>query len=299
MIINQTTPIRCDNHHNLLIFCITFEIFSISDIRQDTCYNPSPLLRCASKLAKIQEYAEMAVSAIVQKLLDARRMSIISFQNCLMGTLLLVAVHPAHADIDEGVNAYLEGRYDQAYKELHPLAVHGDPTAQFIVGRMYANGTPVPQSDEEAVRWYRLAAEQGFSPGQHDLASMYFYGYGVEKDLPQAVHWWQKAAQLGHIESQVRLGYIYLKGKDIGPDATKAAEWFLMAAEQGHMDAQQNLGTLYANGKGVSRDYISAFIWWSRARNLGSEKASKNLSILIPLMSDSELTEAERLIQEE
>ena len=84
MIINQTTPIRCDNHHNLLIFCITFEIFSISDIRQDTCYNPSPLLRCASKLAKIQEYAEMAVSAIVLKLLDARRMSIISFQNCLI-----------------------------------------------------------------------------------------------------------------------------------------------------------------------------------------------------------------------
>ena len=241
----------------------------------------------------------MAVSAIVLKLLDPRRMSSISFRNCLIGTLLLVAVHPAHADIDEGVSSYLEGRYEQAYKELLPLAINGDPKAQFIVGRMYANGTPVPQSDEEAVRWYRLAAEQDFSPGQHDLASMYFYGYGVEKDLPQAVHWWQIAARLGHIEAQVRLGYIYLKGKDIGQDATKAAEWFLMAAEQGHMDAQQNLGTLYANGKGVSRDYISAFIWWSRARNLGSEKASKNLSILIPLMSDSELTEAERLIQEE
>ena len=44
---------------------------------------------------------------------------------------------------------------------------------------MYANGEGVPEDDAEAVRWYRLAAEQGYAMAQSFLGAMYANGEGV------------------------------------------------------------------------------------------------------------------------
>jgi TPR repeat protein len=47
------------------------------------------------------------------------------------------------------------------------LAVaQGFAVAQFNLGVMYSDGQGVPQNDAEAVRWYRLAAEQGHAGAQ-------------------------------------------------------------------------------------------------------------------------------------
>uniref|UniRef100_A0A914X6I9 Sel1 repeat family protein n=1 Tax=Plectus sambesii TaxID=2011161 RepID=A0A914X6I9_9BILA len=42
-------------------------------------------------------------------------------------------------------------------------AEQGDAEAQFHLGYMYENGQGVNQSDEEAIKWYNLAAEQGLA----------------------------------------------------------------------------------------------------------------------------------------
>ena len=34
---------------------------------------------------------------------------------------------------------------------------------------MYASGEGVPEDDKEAVKWYRLAAEQGYAQAQYNL----------------------------------------------------------------------------------------------------------------------------------
>ena len=44
---------------------------------------------------------------------------------------------------------------------LKAKAEQGEAEAQFNLGYMYATGEGVPQNDTEAVRWYRMAAEQG------------------------------------------------------------------------------------------------------------------------------------------
>ena len=51
---------------------------------------------------------------------------------------------------------------------------------------MYANGTVVPQDHAEAVRVYRLAANQRHAVAQFNLASMYYKGTGVPQDLNEA-----------------------------------------------------------------------------------------------------------------
>jgi len=51
---------------------------------------------------------------------------------------------------------------------------------------MYDTGSGVTQDYLEAVRWYRLAANQGFSMAQRNLAVMYGEGLGVPKDKTRA-----------------------------------------------------------------------------------------------------------------
>lgn len=52
-------------------------------------------------------------------------------------------------------------------EELKVAAEQGDAIAQFTVGGKYELGRGVPEDDAEAVKWYRLAGEQG-PPCQHD-----------------------------------------------------------------------------------------------------------------------------------
>ena len=59
---------------------------------------------------------------------------------------------------------------------------------------MYANGRGVPQDDAEAVRWSRLAADQGYAAAQYNLGLMYANGEGVSQDDVTAHMWFNLAA---------------------------------------------------------------------------------------------------------
>ena len=80
--------------------------------------------------------------------------------------LLVSLAAPAWAGFDEGLAAYERGDYETALKEWEPLAEHGLAEAQHNLGVMYANGQGVPQDDAGALKWYRLAADQGYSRAQ-------------------------------------------------------------------------------------------------------------------------------------
>jgi TPR repeat protein len=47
----------------------------------------------------------------------------------------------------------------------------------------------VPQDHQEAVRWYRLAADQGYADAQYNLGVMYYKGQGVPQDYGEAHMW--------------------------------------------------------------------------------------------------------------
>ena len=79
-------------------------------------------------------------------------------------TLLIFSCATAWAaDFDKGLAAARAGDFVTALAEWKPLAEQGDAVAQFYLGVMYANGEGVIEDDKEAVKWYRLAAEQGFA----------------------------------------------------------------------------------------------------------------------------------------
>ena len=59
---------------------------------------------------------------------------------------------------------------------------------------LYAGGRGVPQDDAEAVRWYRLAADQGYAIAQLHLGASYAIGEGVRQDNIAAYMWFSLAA---------------------------------------------------------------------------------------------------------
>lgn len=83
------------------------------------------------------------------------------FRHLALAAVLAVTVSGVSAqDFEKGLAAADSGDYQTALKEWLPLAERGDPSAQFNIGLMYEAGQGVPQSDAEAVKWYRFAPRQ-------------------------------------------------------------------------------------------------------------------------------------------
>ena len=78
-----------------------------------------------------------------------------------VGTVLLVPADGAAQDSTSVSCA--DGFYPSPLEVLTRCAEQGFARTQFYLGVMYANGVEgvVPEDDAEAVRWYRLAGEQG------------------------------------------------------------------------------------------------------------------------------------------
>lgn len=56
--------------------------------------------------------------------------------------------------------------------QLRALAENGYAPAQYNLGIIYDTGEGVPQNHAEAVKWYRIAAQQGDMLARRNLASI-------------------------------------------------------------------------------------------------------------------------------
>ena len=183
-------------------------------------------------------------------------------------------------------------------------AKEGDPLAQTLVGICYVNGVCVSKDADEAKKWLRKAAEQGFAKAQMKYASalcdsedegvvaegvqwctkaatqgyleaqqwlgiMYSLGLFVEKDDNKSFEWYHNAAKQGDSISQNAVGLCYLNGCGVMCNPKKAAEWFHKAAKQGDMNAQNNLAEMYENGTGVDADVKLSLEWRMKAAEQG------------------------------
>jgi len=116
-------------------------------------------------------------------------------------------------------------------------AEKGVPEAQFWLGVAFEQHLWFGVTDkQEALEWYKRAAEGDLSDAENELGVHYQDGDGVEQNYFQAAHWFRKAAE--HV-----------------PD--------LGGAGQGRI----NLGNLYEEGNGVPKDCVQAFMWFSLAGN--------------------------------
>ena len=139
-------------------------------------------------------------------------------------------------------------------------------------------GNGVPQDYDEAVKWYRKAAEQGNAMAQNNLGDAYENGHGVPQDYDEAVKWYRKAVEQGEALAQSNLGNCYENGYGVMQDYDEAVKWWRKSAEQGNEYGQYGLGRCYENGYGVMLDYEEAEKWYRKAAEQGNKEAKEALT---------------------
>jgi TPR repeat protein len=76
----------------------------------------------------------------------------------------------------------------------------------------------------------------------------------------------------------------------VSKDMEEALKWGSLAANQSLDTAQVFVGALYATGTGTPRDLIEAYKWYSLALVNSNKSAVKSMSIIVPKMTDVEIT---------
>ena len=66
----------------------------------------------------------------------------------------------------------------------------------------------------------------------YNLAQIYREGTEVDKDFDKSLKYYQLAAEQGYAQAQYNLAVIYLKGINIAQDKKEASKFMLSAAKQ-------------------------------------------------------------------
>ena len=158
---------------------------------------------------------------------------------------------------------------DEAAAQLISKAESGDPSAQYLVGKLYQDGPVLIPDSVEARYWFDQSARQGYTPAQYALGKLYLSDDTEVCDTVLGVQWLEYAAHHGSDCAVYRLGKEYLKGEIVARDSAKALEYLTQSAEAGNQYAQYALGKLYLD----SQDREQAHYWFTRSAAQGNEYA--------------------------
>lgn len=174
------------------------------------------------------------------------------------------------------------GEVQQAIEWYRKAAQKGDAKAQNNLGMAYIRGTGVMQDFKEAAMWLSKSAEQGNAKAQNNLSIMYLSGKGVATDLKLAASWCEKAAQQNDPAAQVNMGLKYRYGTGVEIDYAKAIKWLKLASEQRWPPAEYALGEMYEFGLGTPQNLTESKIFYERAASKGFSAAQSKLVVLLP-----------------
>jgi len=98
--------------------------------------------------------------------------------------------------------------------------------------------TKPPKSESDRISALRDTAMKGDADAQCRLAALYVSGEGVLIDLQEALGWYRMAADQGNVVAQMELGKIFEEGRGVAKDSYEALKWYRLAAEGGDSEAQ-------------------------------------------------------------
>lgn len=192
--------------------------------------------------------------------------------------------------------------------------------SEFNLGVIFDNGQGDVQKNEvEAEKWYRLAANKGYSFAQYNLADMYRVGRGgLAKNFSKAKYWYEKVAnqdlnlvvldrytsdRLGivdiHSRSLFYIGRMYIDGSKYGLDENKveAVKWFKRSTAEQDGLAMFNLAVMYENGEGIKKNSVIAYALYKISKNGkdNSYPAEQYIAQIATSMSKIELKKGDEL----
>jgi TPR repeat protein len=191
---------------------------------------------------------------------------------------------------ESGTRALRAGDTKAGLSALEYAAANGHPVAAWKLGRMYADGDGVKQSDIRAFEYFRAIAEAHADevPGTAQarfvanafvaLGSYYLDGIAqspVKPDARRARDIFAYAASyFGDSDAQYHLGRMYLEGTGGIQEPKQAGRWLWLAASKGQYQAQAVLGAMLFKGESVARQAPRGLMWLTLARDAASPQES-------------------------
>ncbi len=114
--------------------------------------------------------------------------------NILLASALSLSLSIAQAaNLNDGYKAAIKGDYDEAFTIIRSKAIDGDANAQFTMAMMYHSGLGVKMDEQEAVKWYLTAAENGSVKAMEFISAGYENGwFGLPRDAERARYWYDR-----------------------------------------------------------------------------------------------------------
>lgn len=138
---------------------------------------------------------------------------------------------------------------------------------------MYGEHLEEKGRNQEAVEWFRKAAEHGEHSAWYELGQAYRAGKGVAKDGAKAVQCFEEG--LRHNPESVGclnlLGYMSLRGEEIQKDYAKGFQLLSEANRLGNNWNLPYLAECYLYGQGTRQDYKKAMDCLNRIEDKGGD----------------------------
>jgi TPR repeat protein len=144
--------------------------------------------------------------------------------------------------VRKGKECYNNNGYEAAFKYFKQASEYSDPEAQYELGLCFFEGKGVNCDINEAIKMWKLSAEQGFVIAQYRLG-MEIPDEFLEDDekVKEGMKWLEMAAKQGYSEAQWQLSNFYATDWLPVYDPLLASQWMKAAAEQGHAEAIEAL----------------------------------------------------------
>ena len=181
---------------------------------------------------------------------------------------------------------------DEAAAQLISKAEGGNPSTQYLVGKLYRDGPVLIPDGMEARYWFDQSARQSYTPAQYALGKLHLSNDAEVRDPALGVQWLEYAARHGSDCASYRLGKEFLKGEIVERDSAKAQEYLTQSAKTGNQFAQYALGKLYLK----RGDKAEAHYWFSQSAAQGNEYAQFFLDRWNSLKPSSVMLSVSRLL---
>jgi TPR repeat protein len=145
-------------------------------------------------------------------------------------------------EVQAGYTALNNDQYSDAMTHFLNAANNNEAEAQYQIGLMYEGGLGVPKNDSAAVTWFQKAGDQGHTLAEASLGYYYF----SKGDYSLAIKWNKLAAENGNSTAQYNLALMYRDGLGLEKNLGEAINWFNKAAVAGDDDAKAELAKLAA-----------------------------------------------------
>ena len=176
----------------------------------------------------------------------------------------------------------VEPNIDKAIEYLTLAAEGGNGYAAFNLGKLYANRASI-QNSQKAIYYLQKSYDQGISNSANELGLIYLNGKGISQNGEQALKWFKQAANDHGDTAANACFYIYKMyeyGEGVLASSSLANEWLEKSADLNNLNSIEILAKKNYNGQGIPKNPSKAFDLYTKLAEQGKKDAQFQLAIM-------------------